>query len=380
MPSPDRHRVRARAPHQALQDRDPRQRLLPARASAHARRRARDDRQHHRRAADHRLRARHRRRVHRRSASTRRCRMSATIEAHDLSCRRGRGPARSPSRASTITSNTSTSGRGPISSRIRRSGARRRARTRPSSGRRIPTANISICRTSIRSARRVKYLNYYREVAQTRYGYDATRRTQLGFGAPGLRRRHRRAGDERGARPLEFLFNKIVQDAARHVLPAGLHVSPRRMRQIVTAKSSIMAAHKTIENLVEQGVVIIGSPDTVRKQITDCHRQLGFSNLRALLHFGSLLGQAHGEEHPPLRQGDCCRRCGARRSAICRIRAAEGQGGGCRHGDVARPRAAVPAKAGTHEHRVSGIWVPACAGTAQGSEASTTPSKRSARP
>jgi alkanesulfonate monooxygenase SsuD/methylene tetrahydromethanopterin reductase-like flavin-dependent oxidoreductase (luciferase family) len=60
------------------------------------------------------------------------------------------------------------------------------------------------------------------------------------------------------------------------------------MRQIVSAKSSIMTAKKTIEQLVEQGVAIVGSPDTVRKRITDFHRQLGFSNFVTLLHFGTL--------------------------------------------------------------------------------------------
>ncbi len=55
--------VGARAPHQEGEDRDPRQRLLPARASAHAGRGARHARLHHRRAADQRHGARHRRRI-----------------------------------------------------------------------------------------------------------------------------------------------------------------------------------------------------------------------------------------------------------------------------------------------------------------------------
>src|SRR6516225_4942556 len=53
----------ARAPDQEREDRDPRQRLLPARAPAHARRGARHARLHHGRAADHRHGARHRRRI-----------------------------------------------------------------------------------------------------------------------------------------------------------------------------------------------------------------------------------------------------------------------------------------------------------------------------
>ena len=57
------HGRRAVAPHQERQDRDPGQRLLPARASAHAGGRARHARLHHRRAADQRHGARHRRRI-----------------------------------------------------------------------------------------------------------------------------------------------------------------------------------------------------------------------------------------------------------------------------------------------------------------------------
>ena len=60
------------------------------------------------------------------------------------------------------------------------------------------------------------------------------------------------------------------------------------MRQIVSAKSSIMTAKKTIEQLAEQKVIIVGSPDTVLKQLRDCHKQLGFSNYVAMLHFGSM--------------------------------------------------------------------------------------------
>ncbi len=49
-----------------------------------------------------------------------------------------------------------------------------------------------------------------------------------------------------------------------------------------------MTAKKTIEQLAEQKVIIVGSPDTVLKQLKECHRQLGFSNYVAMLHFGSM--------------------------------------------------------------------------------------------
>ena len=71
------------------------------------------------------------------------------------------------------------------------------------------------------------------------------------------------------------------------LFPPG-YTSPKSMRQIVTAKSSIMVAQKTIEMLAELRVIVVGSPETVIKQLTDSHKHLGFSNFVAMLHFGSM--------------------------------------------------------------------------------------------
>ena len=87
--------------------------------------------------------------------------------------------------------------------------------------------------------------------------------------------------------PIEFLFNKAFKMPAGMFFPPG-YTSPASLRQIVSAKSSIMTAKKTVEQLAEQRVIIVGSPDTVLKQLKECHRQLGFSNYVAMLQFGSM--------------------------------------------------------------------------------------------
>tara|TARA_Y100001960_G_C14282580_1_gene637569 strand:- start:381 stop:644 length:264 start_codon:yes stop_codon:yes gene_type:complete len=43
-----------------------------------------------------------------------------------------------------------------------------------------------------------------------------------------------------------------------------------------------------MEDLVNNGVVIVGSPETVQDKIRKCHRVLGFGTFIALLHFGTL--------------------------------------------------------------------------------------------
>jgi len=132
----------------------------------------------------------------------------------------------------------------------------------------------------------VKYLNYYREIARNRYGYDATA-DQLGFGAPVYIADTDEQAMKEAKPHIEWLFNKGFKMPGGMFFPPG-YTSPASLRQIVTAKSSIMVAQKTIEMLAEQRVIIVGSPDTVIKQLKDCHRQLGFSNYVAMLQFGSM--------------------------------------------------------------------------------------------
>jgi len=132
----------------------------------------------------------------------------------------------------------------------------------------------------------VRYLNYYRETAETRYGY-AAQSTQLGWGAPCyVAETDAQAMDEaRGA--LEYLFNKALKMPPGMFFPPG-YTSPASMRQIIAGKQAIMSANRTIENLVAQGVAIVGSPDTVRRRLLDYHRQLGFGTYVTLLQFGTL--------------------------------------------------------------------------------------------
>jgi alkanesulfonate monooxygenase SsuD/methylene tetrahydromethanopterin reductase-like flavin-dependent oxidoreductase (luciferase family) len=132
----------------------------------------------------------------------------------------------------------------------------------------------------------VRYLNHYREVAQTRYGYEATA-AQLGWAAPCYVAETDRQAIDEAREAIEFLFNKILRMPPGMFFPPG-YTSLESMRRVVAGKKSIMGAQRTIENLAEQGVIIIGSPETVRRRIIDCHRMLGFGTFMTLLQFGSL--------------------------------------------------------------------------------------------
>jgi hypothetical protein len=53
-------------------------------------------------------------------------------------------------------------------------------------------------------------------------------------------------------------------------------------------KRSVSGQQHTIDTLIEQGIIVCGSPDTVRKQLMDTHRLLGFQNLLCLMQFATL--------------------------------------------------------------------------------------------
>jgi len=44
----------------------------------------------------------------------------------------------------------------------------------------------------------------------------------------------------------------------------------------------------TIDHLIDAGIFLCGSPDSVRSQLVEAHRKLGFQNFLANLHFATL--------------------------------------------------------------------------------------------
>ncbi len=132
----------------------------------------------------------------------------------------------------------------------------------------------------------VKYLNEYRQVARDRYGYEA-KSEQLAWAAPVYVAATEQQAMDEARGPIEFLFNKALRMPPGMFFPPG-YTSLDSMKRVVAGKSSIMGAARNVENLAAQGVIIVGTPDTVLARIRDCHRQLGFASFTALLQFGTL--------------------------------------------------------------------------------------------
>ena len=66
------------------------------------------------------------------------------------------------------------------------------------------------------------------------------------------------------------------------------YLSAKSLNNMLSHKRSVTGQEHTIDTLIEQGIILCGSPDSVRKQLVDSHHLLGFQNFLAMLQFATL--------------------------------------------------------------------------------------------
>jgi alkanesulfonate monooxygenase SsuD/methylene tetrahydromethanopterin reductase-like flavin-dependent oxidoreductase (luciferase family) len=130
-----------------------------------------------------------------------------------------------------------------------------------------------------------KFLDQYREVAASQYGYDASS-DQIGWTAPVYIADTDEQAVEEATEHMEALFNKFLYLPFEQLFPPG-YMSMQSYKRVAAHKRNITGGAK-METLMENGVVLVGSPETVRKKLIECHQVLGFGTFVALLHFGTL--------------------------------------------------------------------------------------------
>ena len=133
----------------------------------------------------------------------------------------------------------------------------------------------------------VRYLTLYRQTAQKLHGYTASSE-QIGWAAPiYVAETDARAVEE--ARPhIEALFNKYLTLPFEMLFPPG-YLSAQSLKNMRAVRRPATAGGKvTIEALMESGIFLCGTPDTVRRKLVESHRLLGFQNFLAVLQFATL--------------------------------------------------------------------------------------------
>jgi alkanesulfonate monooxygenase SsuD/methylene tetrahydromethanopterin reductase-like flavin-dependent oxidoreductase (luciferase family) len=131
-----------------------------------------------------------------------------------------------------------------------------------------------------------RYLNLYREYAQRKFGYEA-KSDRIGWGAPVyVSDTDEKAVDE--ARPhIEALFNVFLPKLSELMFFPPGYLSPGSLKAVLAHKKANTGGVK-IESLIERGIIFCGSPDTVRRQISEAHGELGFQEFLAMLQFGTM--------------------------------------------------------------------------------------------
>jgi alkanesulfonate monooxygenase SsuD/methylene tetrahydromethanopterin reductase-like flavin-dependent oxidoreductase (luciferase family) len=129
-----------------------------------------------------------------------------------------------------------------------------------------------------------KYMQMYRDAAHAE-GYEATP-DQLGWSVPVyVAETDERAREE--ARPhAEFFVNKLLKMPVEMLVPPG-YTSIASTKGLLQAKAGL-TVDRTLEDLLEAGSFIAGSPATVRDRLLDAQRRIGFGNLLITVQFGTL--------------------------------------------------------------------------------------------
>lgn len=131
-----------------------------------------------------------------------------------------------------------------------------------------------------------RYLNLYREVAQRKFGYEAAS-DRIGWGAPVyVADTDEKAVEE--ARPhIEALFNLFLPKYSELMFFPPGYMSPASLKAVLQHKKA-NAGGVTIEMLMERGIIFCGSPQTVLRQISEAHEELGFQEFLCMLQFGTM--------------------------------------------------------------------------------------------
>ena len=132
----------------------------------------------------------------------------------------------------------------------------------------------------------LRYLNLYRSVAEDIYGYTASSE-QIAWSVPiYCADTDSKAIDE--VQPhIESLFNTFLPKLSQSMfLPPG-YMTASSMKKIFSHKATLRGG-QTVKDLMDRGVILVGSPDTVKNKIIDCHAKAGFEHLLIMPQFGTL--------------------------------------------------------------------------------------------
>jgi len=131
-----------------------------------------------------------------------------------------------------------------------------------------------------------RYLNVYRDQAK-QYGYEASP-DQLGWASPVYVADTDERARKEAKEGVETLFNDFLAVPFQMLLPPG-YMSLPSMKNTMRMRKALGAQKRlTMEELAETGVVVVGSPKTVRDQLSKLRDETRAGKLITMLQFGTL--------------------------------------------------------------------------------------------
>jgi alkanesulfonate monooxygenase SsuD/methylene tetrahydromethanopterin reductase-like flavin-dependent oxidoreductase (luciferase family) len=128
----------------------------------------------------------------------------------------------------------------------------------------------------------------YKEQAE-KYGYQAAGE-QLGWATPIYVAETDEIARREAGRHVETLFNDFLRLTPEMLFPPG-YTSISSFLAIMANRKGTAFKAQTVDELIELGTFVCGSPATVRAKLEEAHAQTGFRNLICMLQFGTLPDQ-----------------------------------------------------------------------------------------
>jgi len=162
------------------------------------------------------------------------------------------------------------------------------------------------------------FLKMYRATAEDVWGYEAAD-DRLGWAVPAYVAETDAIARAEAKPHIESLFNKFLRMPNEMLLPPG-YTSQASMKKIAQAKRNMMGGGQTLERLIDVGMFLCGSPQTVIEKIEAAHASTGVEHVALMAQFGTLpaeltrknLEMLAGEVFPRLRRADAPTRTAAR--------------------------------------------------------------------
>ena len=129
-----------------------------------------------------------------------------------------------------------------------------------------------------------RYLKMYRDTCAG-YGYAANN-SQLGWAVPVYVAESDEIAKKEAKPHFEAFRNVFLRMPVEMLLPPG-YTSRESLKNIMKAKAQL-SADVTLEQGLELGLLVCGSPDTVRRAFESYWREMRFGNLLVMCQFGTL--------------------------------------------------------------------------------------------